>query len=198
MAKSWDPKITDGACINGPSLFISTAVANIKSDVLLLALPIHPLVNLQMPTRRKIGLVVMFTAGVFIVEANLLIICAAFSTLKKLVGEVVPNILGGTTYERGTIKAPTGLVRTSELPRPDWQELSDLEHNPPGKITRAVLNDGSATLVAGLMRGWGGRDVPRRCEPGRDPRAAADGCRAGGLVKDKTMTTWAEFIDEEW
>jgi hypothetical protein len=52
---NWDIRVK-GECLNSPSLYIATAVANIVSDIILFALPIHMVVNLQIPRRQKIGL----------------------------------------------------------------------------------------------------------------------------------------------
>ncbi|RSM19222.1 hypothetical protein CDV31_001898 [Fusarium ambrosium] len=63
IAMSWDVTITDGVCINRPSLYIATAVANIISDVILFFLPIPMVIKLQIPPRQKIGLVIIFGIG---------------------------------------------------------------------------------------------------------------------------------------
>ncbi|KAL0938517.1 uncharacterized protein CTRU02_205127 [Colletotrichum truncatum] len=63
IAMSWDVTITEGTCINRPSLYIATAVANIGSDILLFALPVPIVVKLQIPFRQKIGLFVIFAVG---------------------------------------------------------------------------------------------------------------------------------------
>ncbi|KAF4974674.1 hypothetical protein FZEAL_8445 [Fusarium zealandicum] len=63
IAMSWDVSITDGVCINRPSLYIATAVANILSDIMLFVLPIPMVVKLQIPRRQKIGLMFIFGIG---------------------------------------------------------------------------------------------------------------------------------------
>jgi hypothetical protein len=63
VARSWDATITGGKCINQPSLYIATAVANILSDIILFVLPIPMVVKLQIPLMQKIGLGVIFTIG---------------------------------------------------------------------------------------------------------------------------------------
>ncbi|KAJ4327041.1 hypothetical protein N0V84_002540 [Fusarium piperis] len=63
IAMSWNVTITDGVCINRPSLYIATAVANIISDVILFFLPIPMVIKLQIPPRQKIGLVIIFGIG---------------------------------------------------------------------------------------------------------------------------------------
>ncbi|KAK1689650.1 integral membrane protein [Colletotrichum godetiae] len=63
IAMSWDVTITEGTCINRPSLYIATAVANIISDLILFALPLPIVVKLQIPRRQKIGLFFIFAVG---------------------------------------------------------------------------------------------------------------------------------------
>ncbi|KXH63218.1 integral membrane protein [Colletotrichum salicis] len=63
IAMSWDVTITEGTCINRPSLYIATAAANIISDLILFALPIPIVVKLQIPRRQKIGLFFIFAVG---------------------------------------------------------------------------------------------------------------------------------------
>ncbi|CAH0050885.1 unnamed protein product [Clonostachys solani] len=63
IQKSWDATITHGHCLNLPSLYIATAVANIVSDVILFILPLPMVVGLHIPRRQKIGLVIIFGIG---------------------------------------------------------------------------------------------------------------------------------------
>ncbi|OHE98498.1 integral membrane protein [Colletotrichum orchidophilum] len=134
IAMSWDVTISDGKCINRPSLYIATAAANIISDLILFALPIPIVVKLQIPRRQKIGLFFIFAVGSLtvvtsivrvsllpamlttldqswviawaslwiIVEANLVVICAALPTIRKFFRHVAPKIIGESTYGKGT------------------------------------------------------------------------------------------------
>lgn len=63
IAMSYDVTITSGTCINRPSLYIATAVVNIISDVFLFCLPLPIVFKLQVPTRQKIGLILIFLLG---------------------------------------------------------------------------------------------------------------------------------------
>ncbi|VUC28230.1 unnamed protein product [Clonostachys rosea] len=63
IQKSWDATITHGHCLNLPSLYIATAVANIVSDIILFILPLPMVVGLHIPRRQKIGLVIIFGIG---------------------------------------------------------------------------------------------------------------------------------------
>ncbi|KAF7554389.1 hypothetical protein G7046_g6842 [Stylonectria norvegica] len=63
IAMNWDIRITDGECVNRPSLYIATAAANIISDIILLALPIPMVIKLQIPRMQKFGLLGIFAIG---------------------------------------------------------------------------------------------------------------------------------------
>ncbi|CAI6091929.1 unnamed protein product [Clonostachys chloroleuca] len=63
IQKSWDATITHGHCLNLPSLYIATAVANIVSDAILFNLPLPMMVEFHIPRRQKIGLVIIFGIG---------------------------------------------------------------------------------------------------------------------------------------
>ncbi|KAH6894369.1 hypothetical protein B0T10DRAFT_603872 [Thelonectria olida] len=62
ITMNWDITVK-GECLNQPSLYIATAVANIVSDIILFALPIRMVINLQIPQRQKIGLLGIFCVG---------------------------------------------------------------------------------------------------------------------------------------
>lgn len=53
----------EGTCINRPALYIVTAGLGILSDLVLLVLPMPMILRLQMPSRQKAGLVLLFTIG---------------------------------------------------------------------------------------------------------------------------------------
>lgn len=63
ISMNWDPYITEGTCLNRPTLYILTAATNIISDLILFVLPIPMVIKLQIPTRQKIGLVGIFGVG---------------------------------------------------------------------------------------------------------------------------------------
>jgi hypothetical protein len=63
IARMWDVTITEGFCLNLPSLYIAIAVSNIASDVVLFFLPLPMVVKLHIPLRQKIGLFFIFGIG---------------------------------------------------------------------------------------------------------------------------------------
>lgn len=62
IQKHWTVGI-EGTCINRPALYIATAGLGILSDLVLLVLPMPMILRLQMPSRQKAGLVLLFTIG---------------------------------------------------------------------------------------------------------------------------------------
>lgn len=63
IEKNYNALITEGHCIDAAALYISTAVVNIMSDVMLFILPMPMIFNLQMPLKQKLGLFFMFGIG---------------------------------------------------------------------------------------------------------------------------------------
>ncbi|KAF5539722.1 integral membrane protein PTH11 [Fusarium napiforme] len=128
--KSWDLTILEGSCVDRGAVYVCTAALGILSDLILLIMPLPMILQLQMPRRQKVGLVVLFVIGsatlvtsvvrlvllvpivdandytwvlssavVWIfVEANLLIICASLTTLRRFFIHVAPKFIG----ERGS------------------------------------------------------------------------------------------------
>ncbi|KAH6870269.1 hypothetical protein BKA58DRAFT_384712 [Alternaria rosae] len=64
IAASWDPLLLATAtCVNRGAIYIATAVIGIVTDVMLISIPIPTIWGLQMPTKQKIGLTIMFCVG---------------------------------------------------------------------------------------------------------------------------------------
>ncbi|KAL1792577.1 hypothetical protein ACET3X_009084 [Alternaria dauci] len=64
IAASWDPLLLPTAtCVNRGAIYIATAVIGIITDVMLISIPIPTIWGLQMPTKQKIGLTLMFGVG---------------------------------------------------------------------------------------------------------------------------------------
>ncbi|KAH7166322.1 hypothetical protein EDB81DRAFT_640555 [Dactylonectria macrodidyma] len=130
IPKHWTLQMKEGSCVNRPALYIATAALGISSDLILLLLPMPMIVRLQMPSRQKAGLVLLFTIGSatvvtsvvrmvllvstlhdpdstwamssaaiwIFVEANLLVMCASLTTLRRFFIHVAPKLIG----ERGS------------------------------------------------------------------------------------------------
>jgi hypothetical protein len=63
IAKMWDSTI-DGTCINFKLMLLITGIMNSVSDCAVYLWPIRALSGLQLPTKQKVGLVIMFGFGV--------------------------------------------------------------------------------------------------------------------------------------
>ncbi|EOA90941.1 uncharacterized protein SETTUDRAFT_102236 [Exserohilum turcica Et28A] len=64
IAASWNPLLLATAtCSNRGAIYITTAVVGIVTDVILMIIPIPTIWGLQMPTKQKIGLTIMFAIG---------------------------------------------------------------------------------------------------------------------------------------
>jgi hypothetical protein len=63
VAFNWDPTIRGGHCVDRRILFVSTAVFNIVTDILILGLPLYVFSTLRIPRRAKIALLVVFLLG---------------------------------------------------------------------------------------------------------------------------------------
>ncbi|KAL9070876.1 MAG: hypothetical protein Q9157_005669 [Trypethelium eluteriae] len=62
--KIWNPS-TPGHCIDIGVLFIASAAVNLGEDLLILALPISWILRLQVNSRRKVGISVVYATGIF-------------------------------------------------------------------------------------------------------------------------------------
>ncbi|KAH6606110.1 integral membrane [Trichoderma cornu-damae] len=68
---AWDKRVA-AKCINSDMFWVAYAVMNILTDVMVLALPIPPIVTLQLSTRTKLMLCALFTMGGFVVITSIL------------------------------------------------------------------------------------------------------------------------------
>ncbi|KAF5619825.1 integral membrane protein PTH11 [Fusarium tjaetaba] len=154
--KSWDLTILEGSCVDRGAVYVCTAALGILSDLILLIMPLPMILQLQMPRRQKVGLVVLFVIGsatlvtsvvrlvllvpivdandytwVFssavvwiFVEANLLIICASLTTLRRFFIHVAPKFIG----ERGSsVQYSTTSKGTRQHP---FQTIGSIRNKP--------------------------------------------------------------------
>ncbi|RII11596.1 hypothetical protein CUC08_Gglean005595 [Alternaria sp. MG1] len=95
IAASWDPLLRPtAACVNQGAIYIATAVIGIVTDVMLISIPVPTIWGLQMPTKQKIGLTLMFGVGSIIIESNLFVICCCLPTLRRFLKHVAPRLIG--------------------------------------------------------------------------------------------------------
>lgn len=62
VAKFWDDSI-DGFCLSKPGLWFSNASMHITTDLVILIIPIPALLRIDIPTRQKVALMIMFALG---------------------------------------------------------------------------------------------------------------------------------------
>ena len=61
-SKIWNPE-EHGHCLDVNDLYLASAVFNMLSDIAMLSVPIYLIWNLQMSTRRKVGVSAIFMTG---------------------------------------------------------------------------------------------------------------------------------------
>jgi len=71
VAFNWDQTVK-GTCGDRNTVYVSAGALNIVSDFMVLALPIPHIWDLQLPLARKLGLVVMFSLGIFITVISII------------------------------------------------------------------------------------------------------------------------------
>ncbi|KAI1812314.1 hypothetical protein GGS20DRAFT_591748 [Poronia punctata] len=95
-AKIWD-KTVRGRCDNNDAFDVATAVYGFASDVIILLLPHRVIWRLQMKTKRKIGIAIIFTIG----------ICACAATAYRLYASLRFWHLDDTVYGIGDLALAT-------------------------------------------------------------------------------------------
>ncbi|KAJ3459936.1 hypothetical protein MRS44_016009 [Fusarium solani] len=63
IRKHWDARVTEGSCGHQIGIYMTTATMGIVTDLILLIMPIPMIWRLQMPTRQKIGVILLFFIG---------------------------------------------------------------------------------------------------------------------------------------
>jgi hypothetical protein len=58
----WD-KTIPGHCINQTACLIASASINLVSDIFIIAVPIAGVMKLQLPTKKKVGVIAIFATG---------------------------------------------------------------------------------------------------------------------------------------
>lgn len=63
FAFNWDKTIPGGYCVNVKASYLAAHVANLTIDSSIAFLPATVLWGLQMPLRRKVGIIILFALG---------------------------------------------------------------------------------------------------------------------------------------
>ncbi|KUI73160.1 hypothetical protein VM1G_08699 [Cytospora mali] len=79
VAKFWDFSITEGSCIGLP-FYRAFSVLTILFDIIILLLPLPNFIKLQIPRRKKLVILGLFTLGIFITAVQII----RFHTIQTL------------------------------------------------------------------------------------------------------------------
>ncbi|PNP57416.1 hypothetical protein THARTR1_02413 [Trichoderma harzianum] len=71
IEKSWN-KPLPGKCVNSISIWYSTSVLNIVTDILIIGLPINEIRRLQLPLVKKLLLCALFSLGIFVIACTVI------------------------------------------------------------------------------------------------------------------------------
>ncbi|KAI9056109.1 hypothetical protein LZ554_001037 [Drepanopeziza brunnea f. sp. 'monogermtubi'] len=66
LAFNWDPTLPNGVCGDRKTVYMSAGAVNVVADFMVMALPVPHILTLQLHWRRKAGLIIMFSLGIFI------------------------------------------------------------------------------------------------------------------------------------
>ncbi|CEL10859.1 hypothetical protein ASPCAL13967 [Aspergillus calidoustus] len=63
VAKSWDPTITNGSCIDVKAIYLGSVVTNTASDVILILIAVPIVCKLRLPLLQRLGVIALFGVG---------------------------------------------------------------------------------------------------------------------------------------
>jgi hypothetical protein len=67
VAKSWDPTITNGSCIDVKAIYLGSVVTNTASDVILILIAVPIVWKLRLPFLQRLGVITLFGVGCLLV-----------------------------------------------------------------------------------------------------------------------------------
>ncbi|KAF2830025.1 hypothetical protein CC86DRAFT_179093 [Ophiobolus disseminans] len=143
-----------GKCVPTFIVFNLNSIINIITDFAIFAIPIWPVMNLQMPRRRKMNLVAVFGLGFFacaisiirltdlykyngtldplwdssavaywsVMELNVGILCACLPTLRPLIKQFAPRLLGSTADHTTRYNSNRGDTLQTRRPKPEYED----------------------------------------------------------------------------
>ncbi|KAL9010264.1 MAG: hypothetical protein Q9173_004783 [Seirophora scorigena] len=80
IAASWDKNI-DATCTHKAAFWYAFAVINILTDAIILILPVHEILRLQLNWREKIGLLALFSLGTFVTVSSVIRVTAVANSV---------------------------------------------------------------------------------------------------------------------
>ncbi|KAJ5665289.1 uncharacterized protein N7477_007737 [Penicillium maclennaniae] len=105
IAKFWDPTIK-GFCLSKPGLWFSNASMHITTDLAILVIPIPALIQIDIPKRQKIALILMFAMGGFVCVTSIIRLVA----LKKISDSNDPTYDNVGAASWSAIECNTGII----------------------------------------------------------------------------------------
>ncbi|KAL3444716.1 hypothetical protein BJX65DRAFT_297523 [Aspergillus insuetus] len=130
VAKSWDPTITNGSCIDVKAIHLGSVVTNTASDVILILIAVPIVRKLRLPFLQRLGVITLFggtiitsivrlaTFGPFLaskdqtyqvavpimlifIEGNFIILCGSLPYLRAFLRHYAPSWMGESNQFRG-------------------------------------------------------------------------------------------------
>jgi hypothetical protein len=89
VKKTWSISIITGSCINRPAVYLSTAIANTVSDVILIIIPIRIIWRLHMRPVQKWGVIAMFSIGSLLVHSIFFQACIVLKLPRTIITSIV-------------------------------------------------------------------------------------------------------------
>ncbi|KAH6640613.1 hypothetical protein F5144DRAFT_590053 [Chaetomium tenue] len=86
----------EGVCFDNNAFWWAHSAINIATDVWILALPIPQLLSLQLGTRKKVYLIMMFSVGLVVIECNISIMCCCMPATLSFLRHILPTVFGST------------------------------------------------------------------------------------------------------
>ncbi|KAF2112844.1 hypothetical protein BDV96DRAFT_496939 [Lophiotrema nucula] len=106
IAAFWDKSIVPARCFQNEPWWISYAVIQITTDVVLLALPIRQVFSLSMTRPEKLGLTLVFCTGLFVTTASII----RATTLAESAGDPDPTYGPIPATYWAVIEANAGII----------------------------------------------------------------------------------------
>ncbi|KAL8914310.1 MAG: hypothetical protein Q9171_001030 [Xanthocarpia ochracea] len=180
--KIWNPLITEGHCLHDNIAVIFACLFNIASDVAILVLPARSVWRLQIPRRKKIGIVSLFAIGLLACLAN---VCVIIYTVRM--GEEDADFTYNAAWQCFWVYAEIslGIIVTCTLTLPKFIEAR-------GKRLRAMALTISKPFGT-LAHSTRSRLVKTETIVPSDSTAAEDGVATDSLewrrVEDQSLET---------
>ncbi|MCJ1433258.1 hypothetical protein MMC27_002617 [Xylographa pallens] len=150
----WDFELqgTPGvSCINFQAFYISVAVPNLLTDVLILAMPIRQVWKLQLDRRSKVALTFIFLLGSFVIIASIvrLVSLTHISITDNTYTLVGIANWSSIEFAMAVVSAslPTLRPLVNKLTPNSWRNLKSLASSTAGSESKRISSRGERILV---------------------------------------------------